>query len=476
MNPSHSFRIFLAVFSFLILFALAQQALSPFLSSPSTAAAVSLLLLITPAWYIAGRLGRPVRRLNRRVDQLTRTLSRKGGGPATAGTSSPEEGDVLALERAVRDEVEREGQEKSFLSKVLNAMAEGVFVVDGRGRIVLTNEALGTLFSLPSEMLERTPLEVIRHAGLDKAIQKVLNGAGRQGLELIPVGGSGKTLDVIVIPFPGTAEGPGQRPGRERALVVFHDITRLKELERARRDFVANVSHELKTPLTTIKGYAETLLDGAVKEPVATQFIHVIQRHADRLSKIVEDLLTLSRIESEASPFKKTPLFLSDLVEDAIEAIRDRAEPRQIIVEAASIPPSVSLLGDRPYLELVLINLLDNAVKYSSERGRVTIKAAEEDGGFIRITVEDTGVGIPVQDLPRVFERFYRVDKGRSREVGGTGLGLSIVKHIVQGHGGKVWAESIQGRGSSFHLTLPMVSSAETVSPETPIPSPSAGS
>jgi two-component system phosphate regulon sensor histidine kinase PhoR len=239
------------------------------------------------------------------------------------------------------------------------------------------------------------------------------------------------------------------------AIAVFHDISRLKELEKIRQDFVANVSHELRTPLTTIKGYTETLLDGAFKEPVAPQFIQVIKRHADRLTKIVEDLLMLSKIESKEFQMKLEAISVRDLIDDVIDFVKGPSEKKRISVSRNEISSSLSLEADRNYLEQVLINLLDNAIKYTPEGGRITISAIGKDQREIQFSIEDNGIGIPREDIPRIFERFYRVDKGRSQELGGTGLGLSIVKHIVQAHGGRVWVESQLEKGSTFHFTLP---------------------
>ena len=220
---------------------------------------------------------------------------------------------------------------------------------------------------------------------------------------------------------------------------------------------MANVSHELRTPLTTIKGYAETLIDGALKEDVAPQFVQVIKKHADRLEKLVEDLLTLSKIETRASALKPERLSLTELINDALDVIKEPAEKKNISITCEQCLTSLFVYGDRNALEQVLINLLDNAVKYGRQGGKILLSAVEKDQREIQISVKDDGIGIPREDLPRIFERFYRVDKGRSQELGGTGLGLSIVKHIVQAHGGQVWAESEPGKGSTFYFTLPTV-------------------
>ncbi len=263
----------------------------------------------------------------------------------------------------------------------------------------------------------------------------------------------GKTFEVNVAGIRSVSNEGGQRV--KGAIAVFHDITRLKDLERIRQDFVANVSHELRTPLTTIKGYTETLLEGAWKEEVAFQFLQVIQRHTDRLTKIVEDLLTLSKIESNGIELKREQISVLEWIEDTMDFVKERAEKKRISISRNDLPPSLAVEGDRDFLEQVLMNLLDNAIKYTPEGGRVEISAIEKNSREILFSIRDDGIGIPGEDLSRIFERFYRVDKGRSQEMGGTGLGLSIVKHIVQAHHGRVWAESQLGKGSTFNFTLP---------------------
>jgi two-component system phosphate regulon sensor histidine kinase PhoR len=225
----------------------------------------------------------------------------------------------------------------------------------------------------------------------------------------------------------------------------------------------------LRTPLTTIKGYAETLLEGALKEEVASQFVQVIKRHSDRLEKIVEDLLILSKIESKEFQLKMESLSVSDLIGDVSDFIKEPLNKKKISVSVGELPPTLLVFGDRQYLEQVLINLLDNAIKYGHEGGKTTISAIEKDQKEVVISIRDDGIGIPKEELPRIFERFYRVDKGRSQELGGTGLGLSIVKHIVQAHGGRIWAESQFGEGSTFYFTLP-IRALNANPPDPPLP------
>jgi two-component system phosphate regulon sensor histidine kinase PhoR len=245
--------------------------------------------------------------------------------------------------------------------------------------------------------------------------------------------------------------GEGRRQG---TVLVFHDLTRLKQLERTRQEFVANVSHELRTPLSLIKGYVETLLDGARDNPeVAAKFLHTIDRNAERLKLLIEDLLTISELESGRVQLNLQSVALRPLVEKVLGDYKDRASTKNTLLSNET--PDVRVRVDADRLEQVLGNLIDNAIKYGRDEGSIVVKARPSEKGQIEIAVQDDGPGIPPESLERVFERFYRVDKARSREQGGTGLGLSIVKHIVQSHGGKVWATSEPGHGASFFFTVP---------------------
>jgi two-component system phosphate regulon sensor histidine kinase PhoR len=321
----------------------------------------------------------------------------------------------------------------------------------------MVNDALRQLLSLSSDVSDRMPVEIIRNAELEEAIRKAIRDGENVALELYLSKAGEKTIEVSVVSIhPSGTRMDEDGEGIRGAVAVFHDITRLKQLEKIRQDFVANVSHELRTPLTTIKGYAETLLDGALKEDQAFQFVQVIQRHTDRLTKIVQDLLMLSKIETKEFQLKMEMISLPNLIDDIIDFLKEPAEKKKISLSRHEIPPSLTLRADRSYLEQVLINLLDNAIKYTPEGGKVIVSAVEKNSEDIQFSIEDNGIGIPKEDLSRIFERFYRVDKGRSKELGGTGLGLSIVKHLVQAHGGRVWVESQLGKGSTFYFTLPI--------------------
>ena len=236
---------------------------------------------------------------------------------------------------------------------------------------------------------------------------------------------------------------------------MFHDITDLKRVEVMRRDFVANVSHELRTPLTSIKGYAETLCEeGIEKVPQAQSFSHIILKHANRLSALVQDLLSLTQLESQTTPLTRREVDLCRILDAAILVVKPAAEGKNLTIATESIPEKTMVWADRDQIGQALVNFLDNAVKYTPEGGSIMVSVTDAEDE-VQVTVADTGIGIPREHLNRIFERFYRVDKNRSRELGGTGLGLSIVKHIIQTHGGRVWVNSELERGSAFSFSLP---------------------
>ena len=413
--------------------------------------------IVTPLAYMILRyFTQPIREMTDRVKRLTGSKSDRDAHAYSEdelGRLSKSIGEMGAQLQKKIDEVSKE---RDYLQTILKGMVEGVLVVDERGRIVMVNDALRKILFLSSEVVDKAPLEAIRNAELEEAIHGAIQERKSSAFELtFPLSG-GKTLEVNVVGISPSPEKIGSGVEKIKgAIAVFHDISRLKELEKIRQDFVANVSHELRTPLTTIKGYTETLLEGALKEEVAPQFLRIIQKHADRLTKIVEDLLTLSKIESKGFCLKWERLPLSELIDDVLSFVKEAAEKKKVSISRSIIPASLEVMGDRSYLEQVFINLLDNAIKYTPERGGISISGLEKGQREIKFVIKDNGDGIPKEDLFRIFERFYRVDKGRSQELGGTGLGLSIVKHIIQAHGGRVWAESTLGEGSTFYFTLP---------------------
>lgn len=333
------------------------------------------------------------------------------------------------------------------LSLVLNSMVEGVLVVDVQQRVVLLNESAYRLFQLPQGAQGRLLFELVRNPQLLLWVAQVLDNRQTVGGEVELLSSPPRVLNLRVLALP---EGGS----RGAVMVVATDISQLRKLERVRQEFVANASHELKTPLASIKACVETLLDGgAIDDPeFRDRFLGMAAEQADRLDKLVRDLLSLTRIESEGRRDVEA-VAIDRLVAECMGRQAQNAQKREIGL--VSEPPAgvVQPLADEESLEHVLENLIDNAIKYTNAGGVVTVRWREEGGAFV-LEVEDTGIGIPPQHLPRIFERFYRVDKARSREVGGTGLGLAIVKHLVQSQGGEVSVTSRVGKGTQFRVRL----------------------
>jgi two-component system phosphate regulon sensor histidine kinase PhoR len=335
--------------------------------------------------------------------------------------------------------------DRDLMGRILETMREGVLVLSAKNRIVLFNQALREMLFLTGDFVGRPLIEIIRSADLQSLADRTRALAGKAESEFDLGGVRPRRLSVQAIPLVGESGG---------ILLVVIDVTEMRRLETLRRDFVANVSHELKTPVTAIRSAAETLRDIALKDPEhAVSFVDMIERNAARLQDLVEDLLELSRIESRALQLRLEPLALAPVAQSVLQLFAERAGKKRIALEQ-TIPPTLTALADARALEQVLSNLVDNAVKYCPPETTITI-AADGDGAQIRLQVADHGSGIEAKHLPRLFERFYRVDAGRSREVGGTGLGLSIVKHLVEAMSGAVSVESELGRGTTFVVTLP---------------------
>ena len=369
----------------------------------------------------------------------------------------------------LRGEIER-------LEVTLDSITEGILVTDTGGRVLMANRALRDLYGLPRSLAGRRVAEAVRNAAVGAAIEGALAGRGPTSCEISEGPGPPRHLDVHTAPIPGPE-------GVSGAVTVFYEITRLRRLERMREDFVANVSHELRTPLTAIKGCAETLADGALGDPdAARRFVDVIANHADRLTTLLNDLLDLARLESEQTAPEPVEVPVARLLDTARDAVSRLAADKGIRLQVAT-PDGLAARCDRRLIEQALINLVDNAVKYTGEGGAVRVSARAlpraqaradldgrgwstpppgpdaggEDGDAVLVEVTDTGIGIPSNEVERVFERFYRVDKGRSRVLGGTGLGLAIVRHAVELHGERVFVDTELGRGSTFGFTLSAV-------------------
>lgn len=406
---------------------------------------------------IAGAVSLLVSRsFTRRVDRLRefsrrvaegdfRPLPRDGSGDALEALGLSLNRTAARLDRSIRTLTE----ERNLSSAILGSMVEGVAVVNGTERLVFANHGFAEILGLDVPPTSGSALvEVVRQTELIEAVRRVLRGEPRVESEIV--------TGILRQRFFAATVAAVRAQETTGAVVVLHDITELRKLERVRRDFVANVSHELRTPLTAIQGFAETLLGGAIDDPQnRVRFLEIILEHSHRLARLTEDLLMLSKMDAERLELEFSRIGVAQFIESCVETVQHRAAERDLRI-SANMPQSLpDIAGDRRRLAEVLQNLLDNALQYTLPGGLIMV-SAEAGEDEVVLTVSDTGIGIPRADQPRIFERFYRVDVGRSREVGGTGLGLSIAKHLVDAHGGRIWVESEVGRGSQFHFSVPI--------------------
>ena len=354
---------------------------------------------------------------------------------------------VNEVSSQIKARIQEINTNESRLEATFLSMFDGVMILDPQGNILLMNQTLTKLLQITEPVIGRKPIEVIRDQEIQDLADAVLHS--EQGLKF-------KEIQILhpqerIFMIHATAIARDGKP--DGAVLVFHDITELRKLEQVRKDFVANVSHELRTPMTNIKGYSETLLEGALDDPkVAREFAQIIQDDADRPTQLIDDLLSLAKIESGKIVFEKRLYDLKAVVDAVVRDLTPQARKFKVTVQN-TIPSPVYASVDHPTMTQVFFNLVDNAIKYNREDGQVTI-SAREDNGKVIVSIADTGMGIPAEDMSRIFERFYRVDKARSRKLGGTGLGLSIVKHILQLHGADIAVQSEPGRGSTFQVTL----------------------
>jgi two-component system phosphate regulon sensor histidine kinase PhoR len=339
--------------------------------------------------------------------------------------------------------------ERNLSAAILGSMVEGVAVVDATDRVVFSNPGFSEILGLDMPpKIGSVLVESVRQTELIEAVHKVLRGEPAVHAEIVT-----GTLRQRFFAATATAVRGGETSG---AVLVLHDSTELRKLERVRRDFIANVSHEFRTPLTAIQGFAETLLGGAIDDPQnRLRFLEIILEHSRRLARLTEDLLMLSKMDADRLELEIRRLSASQFVEGCIETTQRPAAEKDLRISVNLQQPLPDIAADRRRLAEVLQNLLDNAMQYTPSGGQIMVSASANDAE-VTFTVSDTGIGIPRADQSRIFERFYRVDVARSREVGGTGLGLSIAKHLVEVHGGRIWVESEVGQGSQFHFTVPI--------------------
>jgi len=410
-----------------------------------SAALLTALVATLLAVLIAERTARPVR-------ELTQVVQRMTEGDLSARLLPLTRDEVGTLTRAfnqmsdrLRGTVNKLVEERSRLVAVLDNMANGVVITDGDGRVRLINPAAIRLLGVAEEVALGRPLaQVVRDYRIIDLWQRCCAQNEEQS-ELVEVSRHGPFLQAIATPL--------RDAGPRACLVILHDLTQIRRLETVRRDFISNISHELRTPLASLKALVDTLRDGALEDPPAAhRFLERMETEVDALTQMVQELLELSRIESGQAPLRLKPTSVADVVLSPVERLRaqaERASLRLIVHLPADLPP---VLADAERVKQVITNVVHNAIKFTPAGGQVTL-SAEPVGDEVIISVRDTGVGIPADELPRIFERFYKADRARSG--GGTGLGLAIAKHIVQAHGGRIWVESVEGKGSTFYVALP---------------------
>jgi two-component system, OmpR family, phosphate regulon sensor histidine kinase PhoR len=406
----------------------------------------TISLLISRSF--AGRVDRLMRFSLRVAEGDFRPIEANRSGDALEALAVSLNQTAARLDRTIRILTE----ERNLSSAILGSMVEGVAVVNSSERLVFANQGFVSILGLDvPPQSGRALVEVVRQTELLSAVRQVLKGEPRVESEIV-TGTLRQHYFAVTVASVRATEDAG-------AVIVLHDITDLRKLERVRRDFVANVSHELRTPLTAIQGFSETLLAGAIDDPQnRVRFLEIILDHSRRLARLTEDLLMLSKMDADRLELEIHRLSVSQFVESCVETAQRPAAEKDLRISVNLAPSLPDIAADRRRLAEVLQNLLDNAIQYTPAGGQIMVSASLENEEVV-FTVSDTGIGIPQTDQPRIFERFYRVDVARSREVGGTGLGLSIAKHLVEVHGGRIWVESAVGQGSQFHFSVPIFDS-----------------
>ncbi len=415
-----------------------------------TAVFVALILMVMVAFSFTSTIVVP-------LQEMTRAAQKMAEGKLDMIVNVNSNDEIGALSRGMnymaerlRDTIRQITEERNKVTAILTSMNDGVIAIGRNGNILLINPAAEQMFNIKSESsIGKSIIEVIRNLELETLLHKALvsdKSMSREVQILVP---EPKTFRISTAPLTNET-------GIVGVVAVIRDITVFQELDKIKTEFVANVSHELRTPLTSIKGFVETLLDGALEEPeTGRHFLEIINEETDRLNRLLNDLLSLSGVEAKEPKIQKVPLDLEKIIYHKVSILSPQASEKNLALKVEIERPLPMIEADEDLIGQLMINLIDNAIKYTPEGGRIEIKAASQDEK-IRVTVSDTGIGIPAESIPRLFERFYRVDKARSREMGGTGLGLAIVKHILEIHGGKIEVKSRVGQGSTFTFHLPV--------------------
>ncbi len=417
----------------------------------------SIFIVLIPSLFIAYILSRKIIAPVRKVESFTQKIC-SGEIPGTLLIESDDEIGRLAAnincmvenhQKKIRSAFEEKGKlEAAFASTI-----EGVLVLDSLDRIELINRGLKDILGeeFATDVIGKTPLEAFRNVGLEDALDQFREGESPVFKEIAFGDEPPLILDVTISAVHGLSAG------EEKIMMVFHDVTRLKKLEKMREDFVANVTHEIKTPLTAIIGYIDTLQEGALDEKkTAKRFLQTISDNARRLDRLVDDLLTLSSIELGEMKLQFEGVSVSEVMGHVLPLFETKAAEKSLIIHKDISGELPLILADRDKVFRIFLNILDNAVKFTPGGGTVTVTASGDGKGFLVVKIIDTGIGIPKMEIPRLGERFYRVDKTRSRELGGTGLGLSIVKHLMQVHQGRMEIESQTGKGTIVALYFPV--------------------
>ncbi len=426
--------------------------------------AIALVATLVICYVLARQLTRPIHQM---VSQSQAIAAGDLTQRTSVGTNDELEELAFSLNRmaeALQASRHRLEADRDRLQTILESMTEAVMLIGPDGGIGVINAAGADILGLRRDQaVGLRPLEALRSYELGELLERARK-EGKAAGAFTATSPTYRMLDASAVTLK-------DRGGAEGTLLVLRDVTRLRRLEAIRMEFVANVSHELRTPLTAIRGFVETLLDGALESPAeARRFLKTVARHAERLARLLDDLLDLSNIELGRTALRLEPVAGREVIELAIAGLEPVAAKKQLALSVQVPQDFPRVLADRDRLIQILVNLVDNAIKFTPERGKVSVMARRLPPGagpaptareeVVEVSVSDTGIGIPPKDLPRITERFYRVDKTRSREMGGTGLGLAIVKHLVQAHGGELRIESELGRGTRVFFTLPIAPAA----------------